>query len=73
MAQLIVLAVDTFQITGGQEDCPGAPGSRKGRLLAMVGQGVAYFDAIGQTAESQFASRPVDLAFPGTECAAFQD
>jgi hypothetical protein len=38
-----------------------------------MGQGMANFDAIGETAESQFTSCPVDQAFPGTERTAFQD
>jgi hypothetical protein len=73
MAYLIILAEGTFQIARREEYRSRASGPRYGRLLAIMGEGMAHHDVICETAESQLACPSVCLAFSGAEYTAFQD
>ena len=73
VTNLIILAEGAFQIARREEDRSRAPGPRYWRLLAVMREGVAHYDVIRETAESQLTRSSVYLAFSGAEYAAFQD
>jgi hypothetical protein len=72
MTDLVILAIDTSEVTGRKKYGPGAMGTGKRRFFSVMSNGAIHHNPIRKTAKSSGTYRSINTTLPGTERATFQ-